>query len=101
MLNYFVSQLKLSKIGYEEGTLENLEQQKNQLQNQRREIRQQLERKNGHRFELQYADPEPNFDRRRVKGRVCNLFDVNNSRDFLALSTCAGGQVCCFVILKY
>lgn len=86
-------QSQLSKIDYQEGLLEQLEEQRRNLQQQRREVQTQFDRRNGHRFDFQYRDPEPNFDRRRVKGMVCMLFDVRNNRDCMALSMCAGGGV--------
>lgn len=86
-------QANLGRIDYQEGLLEEMEEQRRILQQQRREMQHQLDRKNGHRFEFQYRDPEPNFDRRRVRGMVCMLFDVRDNRDSMALSMCAGGSV--------
>lgn len=42
---------------------------------------------------LNYQDPEPNFDRRSVKGIVANLFSVKNQADASALEIAAGGRV--------
>lgn len=53
----------------------------------------ELDRKGGHRFEVQYRDPEPNFNRRTVKGMVCKLFDVKDQKYYVALSTCGGGSL--------
>lgn len=53
----------------------------------------ELDRKGGHRFEVQYRDPEPNFNRRQVKGMVCRLFDVLDPKYHVALSTCGGGSL--------
>lgn len=53
----------------------------------------ELDRKGGHRFEVQYRDPEPNFNRRTVKGMVCKLFDVTDPKYTLALSTAGGGTL--------
>ena len=44
-------------------------------------------------FNLDYKDPEPNFDRSRVKGLVCNLFKVKDPKYATALETAAGGKV--------
>lgn len=44
-------------------------------------------------FNFDYKDPEPNFDRSRVKGLVCNLFKVKDARFATALETAAGGKV--------
>lgn len=53
----------------------------------------ELNRKGGHRYEVQYEDPEPNFNRSTVKGMVCKLFDVKDSKYATALSTCGGGSL--------
>lgn len=53
----------------------------------------ELNRKGGHRFEVQYRDPEPNFNRNTVKGMVCKLFDVKDPKYYVALSTCGGGSL--------
>lgn len=84
----------LGRIDYQDGLLEELEEKRRNLQQERREVQTKYDRRNGHRFDFQYRDPESNFDRRRVKGMVCMLFDVRDNRDCLALSMCAGGSVC-------
>lgn len=87
-------QANLSQIDYTDGTLEQLEHRKNDLQEQRRVLRQQIDRSGGHRYELKYQDPEQNFDRSRVFGMLCMLFDVRDAeRNSLALGMCAGGSV--------
>lgn len=83
----------LAALNYEDGSLEMLEQQRRQLLGGRRDVQTQWEQRNGFRYEFQYTDPQPNFDRTRVKGMVCMLFDVRNSRDALALSMLAGGNL--------
>lgn len=85
-----------------DGSLEELQQQQDQLQRKRRELRSKLEQKKCYRFDFQYQDPTPNFNRKSVKGRVCNLFDVVNPKDYLALSMLAGGTVSpCSVIPSF
>ena len=42
---------------------------------------------------LEYTDPEPNFDRNRVKGLVSNLFMIKDSKFATALEICAGGKL--------
>lgn len=42
---------------------------------------------------MQYRDPEPNFNRRAVKGMVCRLFDVRDAKYMQALSTAGGGTL--------
>lgn len=51
------------------------------------------DRKGAHRYEVQYRDPEPNFDRSTVKGMVCRLFDVRDPKYMQALSTAGGGTL--------
>lgn len=84
----------LGRIAYVEGTLERLEERKVELQEQRRDLRTKIDRAGGHRYELKYRDPEPNFDRNRVFGMLCMLFDVRDAqRNAMALGVCAGGAV--------
>lgn len=43
--------------------------------------------------DFQYQDPEPNFNRRSVKGLVCKLLSVKDRKAATALETAAGGRV--------
>ena len=45
---------------------------------------------------LEYKDPEQNFDRSRVKGLVCNLFEIKDPKFSNALEVAAGGKVFIF-----
>lgn len=83
----------MSKIVYEEGTLERLEERKTVLNRECQTLKQEFERRGGHRFEVQYRDPEPGFDRRQVKGMLCKLFDVRDHQYLNALSVCGGGAL--------
>lgn len=58
-----------------------------------RQMQRELERKGAHRYEVQYRDPEPNFNRRTVKGMVCRLFEVRDPKYMQALSTAGGGTL--------
>lgn len=40
-----------------------------------------------------YSDPEPNFNKRSVKGVVCRLLKCEDSSYCVALETAAGGRV--------
>ena len=40
-----------------------------------------------------YKDPQPNFDRKRVKGLVSNLFKLKDPKFATALEVAAGGKV--------
>lgn len=42
---------------------------------------------------LSYEDPEINFDKRKVKGRVMSLFSVKESKFYRALEKIAGGRL--------
>jgi structural maintenance of chromosome 2 len=46
-----------------------------------------------HRLNFQYNDPEPNFDRRKVRGRAAKLFSVKEERFCQALTTAGGGKL--------
>lgn len=40
-----------------------------------------------------YSDPEPHFDRSRVKGLVAELIEVREERFTNAIEVCAGGKL--------
>lgn len=86
-------QAALDKLDYTDGSLEQLDHRRRQLQTQRRDVQSRFEQRNGHRYEFHYRDPEPNFDRSRVRGMACMLFEVRNERDYLALGMAAGGSL--------
>lgn len=46
-----------------------------------------------HQLQFEYADPTPNFDRRRVYGVVAKLFDLVNPKYATAIEVAAGGKV--------
>uniref|UniRef100_A0AAG5DIY0 Structural maintenance of chromosomes protein n=1 Tax=Anopheles atroparvus TaxID=41427 RepID=A0AAG5DIY0_ANOAO len=83
----------LSASGYQEGSMENLSSRRQTLQSEIRGLRSDLDRRNAHRWELQYRDPEPGFDRSAVKGMVAKLVTVNDPKYALALGTVAGGNL--------
>ena len=45
------------------------------------------------RVEIQYRDPEPNFDRKRIYGRVIKNFRVKDPKYIRALEKAAGGKL--------
>lgn len=83
-----------------EGNFDNLEESyQRQVQSKEIELN-KLERAQSEilsryasRVEIQFRDPENNFDRSRVKGRVIRLFSVNNERFCTALEQVAGGKM--------
>lgn len=88
----------MSQIQYEEGTLEQLEEKYATLNRECNQMQQNIDRSGGHRYEVKYRDPEPGFDRRKVKGMVCRLFDVRDARFITALSATAGGSLTSLVV---
>ncbi|KAL9913047.1 structural maintenance of chromosomes 2 [Glossina fuscipes fuscipes] len=88
---------KLKSIEYQDGSFEQLQERKNVLQHEVRQLQQQLDRRNAYRYELQYRDPEPGFDRSKVRGMVGKLFDVFNEEYCLALMMTAGGSLYSYV----
>ncbi|XP_013100606.2 structural maintenance of chromosomes protein 2 [Stomoxys calcitrans] len=84
---------KLQAIDYEDGVFESLQERKNALHREMRQLQQQLDRTNACRFDMRYRDPEPGFDRSKVRGMVGKLFDVLDEQNCLALMMTAGGSL--------
>jgi len=59
----------------------------------KRDLKRELDRCNASRYDLQYQDPDPNFDRRKVRGMVGKLFQLNDMKNSMALVQAAGGSV--------
>lgn len=53
---------------------------------------------NNYNLFFKYSDPRPNFDRRKVHGLVCSLFEPIDFKYELALTTLAGGRLYYIVI---
>ena len=88
---------ELTKLGFEPGREESLEEHEASLQEQIRSHREQtdsLKRKVAN-IDFSYSDPTPNFDRSKVKGLVAQLFtlDKGKSQAGTALEICAGGRL--------
>lgn len=90
---------ELSKIQYEDGMTENLEEQRNNLNIQMRNAQQKVTSFESRypKLSLKYQDPVPNFDRRRVKGLVCRMFRVKDPKFAQALESAAGGKLYCVI----
>ncbi|KAH8279499.1 hypothetical protein KR026_011688 [Drosophila bipectinata] len=88
---------QLSNLNYEGGQFEQLRERRNELHLRKRELKRELDRSNASRYDLQYQDPEPNFDRRKVRGLVGKLFKVNDMSNSMALVTAAGGGLYSYV----
>ncbi|XP_023306396.2 structural maintenance of chromosomes protein 2 [Lucilia cuprina] len=88
---------KMENIEYEDGDFEKMLDNKRQIQNEIKKQQYQLERHNSYRYELQYRDPEPGFNRSKVHGMVGKLFNVIDERNCLALMITAGGSLYSYV----
>jgi len=84
---------QLQGLNYEGGQFEQLKERRQELHNQVREHKRDLDRRGGARYDLQYQDPEPNFERHKVRGMVGKLFQVNDMRNSMALMMAGGGHV--------
>jgi structural maintenance of chromosome 2 len=80
----------LTKINYQEGTIEQLLGQKEKMVKDCRGLRAEMDRLA--KFEFNYHDPTPSFDKRRVKGYASNLFRMKDQKYSRALSTVMGGR---------
>ncbi|KAG5681053.1 hypothetical protein PVAND_010519 [Polypedilum vanderplanki] len=83
---------QLNKINYRDGELEELIQKRDELTRECRGIRNNIDRQNGSKFDFQYTDPIPNWDKRRVKGTVANHVRVKDNKYSRALSSILGGS---------
>ncbi|XP_052840638.1 structural maintenance of chromosomes protein 2 [Drosophila gunungcola] len=88
---------QLQGLNYEGGQFEQLKQRRNDLHMRKREIKRKLDGCNASRYDLQYQDPEPNFDRRKVRGMVGKLFQVKDMMNSMALVMTAGGNLYSYV----
>jgi structural maintenance of chromosome 2 len=84
------SEFKLKQINYREGEIEELFTKRDDCSRELRGI--QKEMNNYARFEFNYADPTPNWDRNRVKGYAANLFRIKDQKYSRALSSLIGGS---------
>lgn len=84
---------QLQGLNYEGGEFEELKERRQLLHSQVRDLKRDLDRRSGSRYELQYTDPEPNFDRHKVRGMVGKLFRVCDMQNSMALMMAAGGHV--------
>lgn len=87
----------LAASGWDENREKQMMQRKSDLQ---RSITQLLEQRDRLKsrvagIDFSYSDPEPNFDRSRVKGLVASLIDLKeeNHKYSTALEICAGGRL--------
>lgn len=83
---------QMTKVNYRDGELEELINRRDELTRECRTIRSNIDRQNGSKFEFQYSDPIPNWDKRRVKGVVATLIRVKDRKYSRALSSMIGGS---------
>ncbi|RMY62029.1 hypothetical protein D0865_00668 [Hortaea werneckii] len=88
---------ELEKLGFEPGREEQQHAEKAQLEKRIRSLQGDAEalRRKVAGLDFSYSDPSPNFDRRRVKGLVAQLFNLptDHSEAGTALEICAGGRL--------
>ncbi|KAM9449577.1 structural maintenance of chromosomes protein 2 [Clarias gariepinus] len=88
-------QAELNKLNYEDGREEHLIEQKRQLFREVNHMREKYESFMGQfpNLRFEYADPDKNWDRNKVKGLVANLFTVTDVCNATALEVVAGGRL--------
>lgn len=88
---------ELSKLGFESGKEDDMNQRETSLQQQIRSLREQADamKRKVANIDFSYSDPSPGFDRSKVKGLVAQLFtlDKEKTQAGTALEICAGGRL--------
>ncbi|XP_056633840.1 structural maintenance of chromosomes protein 2 [Diorhabda sublineata] len=88
-------QANISKLNYSEEKMGELQSQRRILTQEIRNLKEKIDnfyvRKPYAKFS--YSNPEPNFNRRSVKGVVCNLIKCGDTNACMALETAAGGKL--------
>ncbi|RDW92123.1 hypothetical protein BP5796_01517 [Coleophoma crateriformis] len=87
----------LAKLGFEAGKEDAMYKEESTLQQTIRKLREQADgmKRRVANIDFNYADPEPGFDRSKVKGLVAQLFtlDKDHVDAGTALEICAGGRL--------
>lgn len=85
----------MQDINYSEEEFRNLSQAQNGLTQECRAKKYKYEnlRAANERFNFDFQDPEPNFDRRRIHGMFCKLFKPVSDDYRQALEICAASKV--------
>ncbi|XP_028132616.1 structural maintenance of chromosomes protein 2 [Diabrotica virgifera virgifera] len=85
----------ISRIDYSENKMSELQKQRQDLTREIRSLREDVERFYSQKpyTKFSYSDPEPNFNKRCVKGVVCQLLKCNDTATCMALETAAGGKL--------
>ncbi|BFY99283.1 hypothetical protein BsWGS_02323 [Bradybaena similaris] len=85
----------MKNFGFEEGSEDKLASERRTLAKEVQDNKEKLltvEARYPH-LKFDYKDPEKNFDRSKVHGLVCKLFDVKDSKFSTALEVTAGGKL--------
>ncbi|XP_030762291.1 structural maintenance of chromosomes protein 2 [Sitophilus oryzae] len=92
-----VTQLEssMAKLNYSETRMADLQEHIRTLNVEVRNLRDSVENFEASKpyTSCKYRDPEPNFNRSRVKGVVCKLINLKDNRYATALETAAGGKL--------
>ena len=87
----------LVELGFEPGRVEELHKSEASLQQELRDLREQVDivKRRVANIDFTYADPSPNFNRSKVKGLVAQLFTLDKQKIAAgtALEICAGGRL--------
>jgi structural maintenance of chromosome 2 len=90
-------QKELEKLGFQPGKEEEQTAEKSQLEKRIRVLQGEADglRRQVAGLDFSYSDPTPDFDRRRVKGLVAQLFQLpeSSTEASTALEVCAGGRL--------
>lgn len=89
---------QLSKIQYDDQKFAELSQNRRRIDNEIYNLQSRVDSFEGRSPEVvfTYTDPEPGFNRKAVKGLVCNNFTMKDTSMALALETAAGSRVSLF-----
>ena len=87
---------ELSGLDFDPSAYERAERRVSELERSCGELRraaEETESQLGSSLQFQYRDPEPGFDRSRVKGVVASLIEVRDERYSQAIEVTAGGKL--------
>nr|XP_031850032.1 structural maintenance of chromosomes protein 2 isoform X2 [Nomia melanderi] len=86
---------ELKKLNYQDGTAEQLKQQRHTLKSEIRVLEEKVDyfESRHPQIRFEYQKPEPNFNSNSVKGVVCKLITVKDKRAAYALDIAAGGKL--------
>uniref|UniRef100_T1JGX2 Structural maintenance of chromosomes protein n=1 Tax=Strigamia maritima TaxID=126957 RepID=T1JGX2_STRMM len=85
----------LEKLNFREEEEDELDQRRRDLVREVNLLREKTDNMHARfpQLTFEYQDPESNFDRRKVYGLVCNLFDTKDLNTATALEVAAGGKL--------